>query len=146
MEMTVSGPMFEGAESGPWRSTFGKPGAHYNSYYCKGEDGMAALREFLSPDGDRVNEMNFVLFSTSGVHGSYSTIEDAEREILTGKNEDGEPVRYPTTVTFLIVQPRICCLRYGNCQPRNAEDIAYLKVLREKSSWAVVSTIGREGE
>ena len=127
--------MFEAAESGSWRSIHQKSGAHYNTYACKGEDGMAALREFF-PDG-QANEMNAVLFSTSGVHGTYGTIEEAALELETGVDEEGEPA--DPSVTFLVVQPRIVCLRYGNCRPRTADDIAFLKTLRATSRTALQS-------
>lgn len=88
-------------------------------------DGMEALRQ-LFPDGE-ANELNAVLFSTSGVHGFYTTIEDVEA--------GGEEA--PTDVTFLVVQPRIVCTRYGNCQPKTAEDFAFLKKLRASSAKAL---------
>ena len=136
--MTVSGPMFEPANWGAWRSIHKKDGAHYNIFDCRNAQGMAALRDFF-PDA-KAGELNFVLFSTSGVHGTYSTIEDAEADIARGfKNEDGEDTT--PSVTFLVVQPRIVCLRYGNCEPRTTEDIAFLKALRA-SSLAAVQEIG----
>ena len=139
MTTTVSGPMFEPATSRLWRSIHDKQGAHYNTYDCRDANGMEALRAMF-PDG-KADEFNFCLFSTSGVHGTYSTIEEAEGGLGRGnKDEDGEEVT--PSVTFLIVHPRIVCLRYGNCEPKNAEDIAFLKSLRE-SSWALVPTIGR---
>ena len=140
MTMTVSGPMFEPAIHGPWKSIHKTTGAHYNSYACRDEDGMAALREFF-PDG-RASDLNFVLFSTSGVHGTYSTIEEAEQVLARGnKDENGED--WTPSVTFLIVQTRICCLRHGNCLPETADDIVFLKRLRQ-TSWDVVPTIGQE--
>jgi hypothetical protein len=139
--MSVGGPMFEAANSGPWRSTHHKSGAHYNHFSCRDADGMSALRAFF-PDG--ADEMNFALFSTSGVHGTYSTIEEAETAIARGnKDDDGED--WTPSVTFLIVQPRICCMRYGNCDPQTQEDIDFLKRLRE-SSWQAVQKIGRHDE
>ena len=141
--MTIAsfgGPMFEHANSGPWKSVTGKDGGHYNNYGCLDKDGMAALREFF-PDGIG-GELNFVLFSTSGVHGTYSTIEDAEAQFATRQYEDGSPIEYDPQVTFLIVQPRICTLRHGNCIPRSTEDFAFLKQLRA-TSWAAVQEIGR---
>jgi hypothetical protein len=136
---TLSGPMFEHAETGPWKSVSGKSGAHYNNYGCLSENGMAALREFFEGGA---NELNFVLFSTSGVHGTYGTIEDAEAEIARGfKDEDGNNTT--PEVTFLVVQPRICCLRHGNCEPRTADDIAFLKQLRSES-WSAVQSIGKQ--
>lgn len=102
-----------------------------NPYYgvmrlAHGGDAMAALRQMF-PEG-KADDLNFVLFSTSGVHGSYCTIEDAEAEPDLG-------------VTFLIVQPRIVGLRYGNCEPRTPEDFAFLKALRASSREAI-ATIG----
>lgn len=138
MTMTLSGPMFEAADSGVWRSIHRKAGAHYNTFACKDDAGMDALREFF-PSGT-ADEMSFVLFSTSGVHGTYGTIEDAEQEFIAGVDEDGEPAH--PMVTFLVVQPRIVCTRYGNCRPRTADDFVFLKGLRE-SSWHGVQAIGK---
>jgi len=131
--------MFEPSQSGPWKSAHDKEGAHYNTFGCRDGDGMASLRKFF-PDGV-ANDINFALFSTSGVHGTYGTIEEAEADMARGcKNEDGDEIT--PHVTFLIVQPRIVCLRYGNCEPKIAEDIAFLKTLRE-TSWKAVANIGR---
>ena len=141
MTTFLSGPMFEQAQSGVWRSDHKKSGAHYNTYSCLDKDGMHALRQ-LFPKG-LADEMNFVLFSTSGVHGMYTTIEEAEDELKEGTDEDGEPVQ--PSVTFLIMQPRIVCVRYGNCLPRTAEDFEFLKKLRH-SSWAAVMKIGRSDD
>lgn len=170
---TVSGPMFESGETEYWKSIikdvrdYGKPksGAHYNIFGVNGNDrdiraaeeqnAMTALR-VMFPDG-KADDLNFVLFSTSGVHGSYGTIEDAElemslqnmtldeRKAFLAQHEgldyiDPEALITPS-VTFLVVHPRIVCLRYGNCYPKSAEDIAFLKTLRE-TSWAAVQTIG----
>jgi hypothetical protein len=90
-------------------------------------NGMAALRQ-LFPEG-KADDLNFVLFSTSGVHGTYCTIEDCE----AGEASD---------VTFVVVQPRIVCIRYGNCHPASADDFAFLKQLRE-SSREVAAAIGQ---
>ena len=87
---------------------------------------MNALRE-LFPNGD-ANEMNFVLFSTSGIHGTYQTIEEAES------------ATHPS-VTFLIVHPRAVAMRYGNVHPVTTDDFDFLKKLRA-SSQEVVSKIG----
>lgn len=94
--------------------------------------GMEALRTMF-PSGE-ANSMNFVLFSTSGVHGWYRTIEDHEADPL---DEDGDTKE----LTFLIVQPRIVALRYGNVKPETLEDYQFLKKLRQ-SSWDAVKQIG----
>lgn len=140
MSAVLSGPMFEPADHGVFHSLTGKLGAHYNIYSVRKdgreseEVGMDALRQIF-PEG-KANEYNFCLFSTSGVHGLYNTIEGAE-----------EHTKKPTedkcgSVTFLIVHPRIVCLRYGNCLPKTEDDFAFLKKLRA-SSWRVVREIGK---
>jgi hypothetical protein len=118
-----------------------RPGAHYNIFRIKG--GIEALKTMF-PEGE-ANDMNFVLFSTSGVHGTYTTIEEIEESLKKYEgNEPGED-EYPddyhgTRLTVEIIQPRICCLRYGNIEV-TLEDVPFLKKLRE-SSWKVIQTIG----
>jgi hypothetical protein len=118
-------------------------GAHYNLYHIKG--GVQALKEMF-PEG-KANDLNFVLFSTSGVHGSYITIEEIEESLkkygLDWEPEDDE--RLPNDwcgdeLTVLIVHPRIVCLRYGNIKV-TLKDIPFLKKLR-KSSWKAIQKIG----
>ena len=94
-----------------------------------GVEGMAALREMF-PEA-KADGMNFVLFSTRGVHGTQNTIEDAERH-LNGENPEGF-----SEVTFLVVHPRLVAIRFGVCNPRNHADIDYLKRLRANSHRAV---------
>lgn len=86
---------------------------------------MDAIKAMF-PDA-KADELNFVLFSTSGIHGLYATIEECQAEGYS--------------VTFLIVHPRLVCLRYGNVLPRNDEEWEFLKALR-KSSHEVMSKIG----
>ena len=78
----------------------------------------------------KANALNFVLFSTSGVHGSYLTIEEA-LEDEEGGNE----------VTVLVCHPRIVHMQYGNVKV-TPENVEYLKQLRQ-SSWDAVATIGK---
>ncbi len=136
---TLSGPMFEPAQGNDWTSVHRKEGAHYNTFYAaQGADEMELLRHWF--ENGEANEMNFVLFSTSGIHGTYGTIEDAARELRKPELDDDGKSMEPD-VTFLVVQPRIVCLRYGNCKPKNSDDIAFLKKLRA-SSWKAARKIG----
>jgi len=80
------------------------------------------------PD-DQANEMNLCFFSTSGVHGSYRTIEEEEKENLGG-------------ITFLVVQPRIVAMTYGVVHPKTPAEFEFLKKLRESSKSAVIDDIG----
>lgn len=144
MSMTLSGPLFERAEDENFKSVSGKTGGHYNNYGIKPGRGMAALRDFF-PDGE-ANELNVCLFSTSGIHGTYTTIEEVEAGLAKYGDDpmfpDGEwPEDYHgNDITVLIVQPRVCTLRHGNVEVTLA-DIPYLKKLRETSHKALL-TIG----
>jgi hypothetical protein len=89
-------------------------------------DGMQVLKSIF-PEGE-ANEMNMVFFSTSGVSGSYITIEQIEESL--GKYKEEDELR---TLTFLILHPRLVSLKYGNCLVTNLEDVVYLKKLRESS-------------
>jgi hypothetical protein len=99
-------------------------------------NGMAALREMF-PEA-KADELNMVLFSTSGVHGTYCTIEEVEEDMARPEREG------PRDVTFVIVQPRLVAMRYGCCEPQSADDIDFLKRLRA-SSHAALATVGISG-
>ena len=117
-----------------WKYT--NPSKNRDPYYsvlALTGDGMEALRQMF-PDGE-ANDMNAVLFSTSGIHGTYCLIEAVE-ENMQREVRDG-----PRDVTFCVIQPRIVCMRYGCAEPRTADDIAFLKMLRA-SSLRALSTIG----
>jgi hypothetical protein len=98
---------------------------NYYSVLMLTGNGMEALRQ-LFPDCS-ANDLNMVLFSTGGIHGTYCTIEDVEK----GMNR--EEVDCPRQVTFIVIHPRIVCLRYGNAEPKNTDDIEWLKNLRASS-------------
>lgn len=86
--------------------------------------GMKKLRNMFPTA--QADDMNFVMFSTSGVHGTYTTLEEIEEE-FTGS--DHEFCR----LTILIVQPRVVCLHYGTILIER-EDIPFLKTLRATSA------------
>jgi len=89
---------------------------------------MRALREIFP--GGEANAGNFVLFSVGGTFGTTATLEEVEAEFQkNGFTFDG--------LTFVVVQPRIVCLRYGRAYPENAEDFAFLKRLRVSSKEAM---------
>lgn len=141
MTMMVSGPMFERAEDEDFKSVSGKSGGHYNNFYFKPDREMKVLREWF-PNGE-ANEYNVVLFSTSGVHGTYTTIEDVEIGLKKyGDEPSFDSEEWPddwhgNEVTVLIVQPRICTVRHGNATVTLA-DIPFLKRLRETSHQELV--------
>lgn len=91
----------------------------------------------LFPDG-KCDELNFVLFSTSGVHGSYTTLDEIE-DILKHEYHllDGEDENYcENKLTVLVIQPRVVCMYYGHIEITE-EDIPFLKSLMQSTKKAV---------
>jgi hypothetical protein len=86
------------------------------------------------PTLDDVNDLNFMLFSTSGVHGSYASIEDVEAELSGG----GDPDDGPPKLTVMILQPRCVTFGFGHISVE-AGDIDYLKGIRARSRNAMMS-------
>jgi hypothetical protein len=88
---------------------------------------MANLRSFF-PDG-KANELNWCFLSTSGVHGTYATLDGMHEP------EDGEePFRH---ITVLVVQPRLVVMRYGNIDVETDEDERWLRELVNSTIVAV---------
>lgn len=110
---------------------------YYKCQEVKNYEGMEFLR-ILFPDC-KPDEMNFVLFSTDGVHGRRVTIEDIESPPVEDDDEEDDE---PEFITFLVVHPRTVSLSYGNAIPETPEDFEFLKNLRQRS-WDVVKEIGR---
>mgnify|MGYP003608712620 CR=1 FL=1 len=103
------------------------------------EGGMQLLRTMFIDA--KVDSDNFVLFSTSGVHGHYGTIEEIEKDWGKPDSAFDEPADRSTFVTYLIIRPRILTFQYGNAAPASLEDIEFLKTLRANSH-SIISTIG----
>lgn len=141
--MKFSGPMAEPAKNENFVSQFGKQGGHYNLFRIEG--GMRAIRDIF-PDG-RADALNLFFCGTSGVHGTYATIEEIESALAKYGDDatfaEGEwPEDHHDELTVVIVHPRLCTLRYGNVRVTMA-DIPYLKKLRA-SSWEAAQTVGKQ--
>lgn len=140
--------MFQPAEDDERRSIFKRDGGHYNIFHAGQKQAMDMLRRWF-PDA-KANEMNFVLFSTSGVHGCYTTLEAIEASLAKypdgppshGEDEDPPDDYCVPEVTFVLVQPRLVSMTYGNALFA-LDDLPFLKALRA-SSWDAVREIGAE--
>lgn len=88
------------------------------------------------------DELNFCLFSTSGVHGTNSTIEDVEKYIqaVPEDKRNGDDDRCDT-ITFLVIRPRSLIFSYGNVRVETQNDVETLRKLRSSSSH-IASSIG----
>lgn len=126
-----------------------REGAYYNIWVIS-SGGVADLRKMFG-DPPQADEMNFALFSTSGVHGSYTTIEAIEESLVKyGPDpafmDDGHEAEIPDdyvvpSLTVGVYHPRIIGVGYGNVRVV-LEDVPFLKALRQ-SSWDAVQRIGR---
>ena len=125
MAIGLDGPMFESKQSDIFKSITNKEGAHYNIFSVKDTDGIEALKRIF-PDG-HADELNLCLFSTSGVHGLYNSIDESEKAFNRGSKDE------PVSITYLIIHPRLVCMRYGNCEPSTKDDYIFLRKLMDSS-------------
>jgi hypothetical protein len=78
------------------------------------------------------NERQWILLSTGGLHGSFTSIEDAEY-ILRGEDPKKQPLSNGRTmITVLIVKPVSCTLLWGEVQV-NMDDLKFLRKLVRNS-------------
>jgi hypothetical protein len=126
----------------PWplrlvSSMNGEAGRHYTCNSIVG-DAMEILRSF-EPD-----DINWVFLSTSGVHGSYCSLDAIERALWDATDDEARADDFATDdpewtrdterdVTVLIVLPRMVTTCYGNATIRTREDVALLRRLTEQT-------------
>lgn len=108
-----------------------RAGGHYTTNAICG-DAMDIIRQ-LEP-----NDINWIFLSTSGVHGTYCTLDDVEDRLWNLSDEELRKVDYaeddedwkrPTEddITVLIVLPRMVTTMYGTAIIRTREDVALLR-------------------
>ena len=122
-----------------------KPGPHNTPQWIKGKGGHYSVNRFMSDEGIRhyltfdVNDMNFWIFSTSGIHGSWMTLE----EVITYEPDEDDDEEYDPELTVMFCQPRMVCFTYGNIAVKkdDHELIALLKRRRDESR-AVMMQLG----
>ena len=110
-------------------------GAHYTIYGFSSIDDLKRI----FPEG-KANDLNWFVASTSGVHGTYSTLDEIEKSIHTPVSEQKEDEYYPTELTCLIIMPRLVCLTYGCIEITKQEEIDYLRTLISSSLQEIVKT------
>ena len=71
--------------------------------------------------------MNWLFLSTSGVHGSYWTLDELEKDWDTMEEDT-----YRHSIIMLVVLPRICLMAYGEVEIER-EDILWLRVAVERT-------------
>jgi hypothetical protein len=104
--------------------------------HCEAINSIKSIRDLrdLFPDG-KANTLNWCFLSTSGIHGSYATLDDMHAP----PDADGPPSR---EVTVLVVHPRLVVMRYGNIAVRSDEDERWLRGLVQSTLDAVRKSQG----
>lgn len=103
------------------------------------ELGMERLKALFP--GAEADRDNFVLFSTSGTFGSYSTIEEIEETLRkygddpSEADQEGDSFVSPD-LTVVVMKPRILSLQYGQVRV-TLDEVDYLKRLRQSSHEAI---------
>lgn len=110
---------------------------HRNYYQNYKIDSMADLKSIF-PRGE-ADVMNWCVFSTSGVHGTYldlDTIEEYYQDPETFVRDEhfGEP--FTPKLTVLVIKPRIVSMLYGQIDITQ-EDIPFLRRLCQSSLEAI---------
>ncbi|MCY4584281.1 MAG: hypothetical protein OXE50_16025 [Chloroflexi bacterium] len=95
-------------------------------------DKMWSTIKSIFPD-NRADKMNWLLCSTSGIHGSYTTLDEIEKDPAFSE--------YPKFITILIIQPRRCHLFYtGELEIRDNKDITWLRNMIESSIHHIIES------
>ena len=95
-------------------------GAHYTIYGFSSIDDIKRV----FPEG-KANDLNWFVASTSGVHGTYTTLDEIEMslDLPVGSEE-----RF-TELTCLIIMPRLVSLTYGCIEVTLKEEVVFLRKL-----------------
>ncbi len=101
---------------------------------------MDEVRQFWGDD-PRPNEDNWMLGSTSGVHGSSMTLEQAGECLRRACDcfENPETRHDHVTFTVLICQPRLVKMIYGDV-PVTLDDLPYLSLIIRRSLTAIMAS------
>ena len=103
--------------------------AHY-SVYSLGETEKERWETLRTTFENGPNEMNLLIGSTSGIHGSYATLDDLENpnsEYRQEMEEEGFFINDEEAFTVLVIQPRLCSLMYGTIGIHSKEDFNWLR-------------------
>lgn len=103
-------------------------------YEVKQMKSIEDVREIFDDLDDISWDMNWLFLSTSGVHGSYISLDDLE-----SWDETEEGYEWPRFITILIVHPRLVVIRYGEIliQP---EDVPYLRECVKRTIEAITKS------
>lgn len=85
------------------------------------------LKEIFKNGAD---ELNWLVASTSGIHGGYTKLDDIEQTWELDPEDEKSNGKH---ITLLVIQPRLCVLKYGEIQIHDKEDIKWLRGIISQS-------------
>jgi len=102
---------------------------HHTHYTTQRLESFQDIEEFF-PEAE-ADDLNWFFTGTSGVHGTYTTLEEIEKawDITDGEQEGYEG----RNVTVLIVKPRMVTCVYGDVTIETKEQLSFLKKLAEST-------------
>ena len=107
-------------------------GGHYSINSIASEHAWEWLRSKF-PDG-KAKDTCWLILSTSGVHGTYATLEDVIDQFESPPDDEEDKI---DEITFVCVEPRLIRVCYGNVPVRTREEADWLCLLVEDSLAAV---------
>ena len=114
--------------------------AHYN-VYSLGSTEKERWETLHKVFENGPNEMNLLIGSTSGIHGSYVTLDDLENpnsEYRQEMEEEGFFIDDEEAFTVLLIQPRLCSLMYGTIGIHSKEDFNWLRQIIDQSVQEII--------
>ena len=94
--------------------------------------------DYTKEEGHTDYTMNWLILSTSGIHGSYTTLDTLEND--NGLDEDSLWKNDIATITAMIIQPRRCCIAYEGEMEIKRSDIPYLRTIVMKTLNGIVDS------
>lgn len=94
--------------------------------------------DYTKEEGHTDYTMNWLILSTSGIHGSYTTLDTLEND--NGLDEDSLWKNEIATITAMIIQPRRCCIAYEGEMEIKRSDIPYLRTIVMKTLNGIIDS------
>lgn len=103
---------------------------------------ISRIKELFPPDDPdtSTDELNMLFLGTSGIHGWYGDLDDAEKQLQNVGKKDKWGVISKPSITVCLFHPRVCCIQYGNILIENQDDIDYLRKICTRTIKAILSS------
>lgn len=128
----------DGCKKQPTTSIGDWPSFCHHTHYSIGKlDSIEDLKTLFGEE-PKADTLNWFVASTSGVHGTYTTLDQIEQawDITDTENEN----YVGSYITVEVILPRMVRLIYGDIELKSKEQIAYLRKLVKSSIEAITES------